>query len=270
MPANSAATPATPAQQVPAAPRPAAAAPRPEPVAQPVAPAAQPPVPAYQPSAPVLVPAPVYQQQGQPAPGSAYTQPSPNAPPPAYVPPDQPQAKPISASEDKGGTTRESIAVSLIAGPMFGTTLGGDNHPEVKTGTTGMVRLALDGYLIPQFSMGTYLLYTSLSPEQGSESADLWAFGGTFKGCFGRANTFQFRPGLAMAYQYEKPSFSGVSSAKGFGIAVVGDVAFPIGQGGLMGLFQLSFVSQPAGGGDGYGLTFPPAIYLAGGLEFGK
>ena len=173
---------------------------------------------------------------------------------------------PGSASDE--GTTRKSIAVSVVAGPLFGGTLGGDDHPEIDTGTTGMVRIALDGYLVPQFSMGTYLLYTSLSPEDGPDSVGLWAFGGTLKGCFGRANSFQFRPGLALAYQYENPQ--GWSSMKGFGVAAIGEVAFPIGQGGLMGLAQLSFISQPVGGNDDYGLSFAPMVYVAAGLEFGK
>jgi len=75
------------------------------------------------------------------------------------------------------------------------------------------------------------------------------------------------RPGLSLGYQVIAPD--GGASTKGLDVGAVLDCAFQVSP-SLVGLLQLGFVSQPAGGNDDVTLTFAPIFYLAVGVQVGR
>jgi hypothetical protein len=105
-----------------------------------------------------------------------------------------------------------------MGGPLVGGDVGGNHHPKVETDVTGMVRVAADLYLVPQFSMGSYFLYTSLSAKHLSGSLGILSVGMVFKGVFGNPRVFQIRGGVTIGYQYNQLGFGGVDqSGNGIG-----------------------------------------------------
>jgi hypothetical protein len=54
------------------------------------------------------------------------------------------------------------------------------------------------------------------------------------------------------------------------GASLLAEGAFPLWDSGLMGIVQVSFISQPIGGTDDYEIHFAPMPYFGFGIEYGK
>jgi hypothetical protein len=161
-------------------------------------------------------------------------------------------------------------AVGVAAGLNFGSTLWLDRDPGVRSDhdTDGAAAFLLfaDAMTSRGVSVGAILYSTSLDGNFGD--ADLLGLGGTLKARFRTRSNLELRPGILLAYQ--KMDVDTLDdSVKGLGAGVLLDVATSLGD--SFGIVTtLGVLGQPAGGNGDTDLTFGPAFFWTGGIEFGK
>jgi hypothetical protein len=197
--------------------------------------------------------------------------------PPATAP--APKA-PVEGTGEAGDTERRTPAksregfrdwaVGAAAGLNFGSTLWLDRDPGVRTDhdTDGAAAFLVfaDAMTSRGVSVGAILYSTSLDGDFGD--ANLLGLGGTLKARFRTRSNLELRPGILLAYQ--KMDVDTLDdSVTGLGAGVLLDVATSLGN--SFGLVTtLGVLGQPAGGNGETDLTFGPAFFWTGGIEFGN
>ena len=110
-----------------------------------------------------------------------------------------------------------------------------------------IANLAIDALLAEKVSMGGFVYYSGVTPEELDESANILGLGGTIKGRFTLKGGTQIRPGLVLTYQMT--SGDAFEDVKGFGVGFTGEVVFPLKDFNAI-VAELGFISQPSGGNE--------------------
>jgi hypothetical protein len=161
-----------------------------------------------------------------------------------------------------------SFIVLTVTASLAGPGEANIDGTELSFEVTPILKVDVDGILIPKLSMGLYFFYTPAKIEYFDQTANFVSIGMTIKPRFTLANGMQVRPGIAIGYNHIK-SDDMVDPSNGLNVGFQIEVAKKVNE-KLVLVGELGFVSQPVGGDGNVDITFPPVFYLCFGVEFGK
>lgn len=150
------------------------------------------------------------------------------------------------------------------------------NGYDVDTKLAPMFRFILDAYVADRFMMGAYVNFAIVgidglyeydyygNRKKADESANMFEFGGAFKGRFLLSPTVAFKPGLNVGYRIIT---SDMFDKKTNGFAVNFSAEFQFIGDNFSPYIDAGFLAQPVGGNADVDLTFPPVFYLTGGIS---
>ncbi len=160
---------------------------------------------------------------------------------------------------------KQSWNMNIKGGIMLPGTVTVEGYDaDTEMGWIG--NLAFDALLAEKVSMGGFLFYAGITPEDLDESANILGIGGTIKARFTLKSGMQIRPGLVLVYQMT--SGDAFEDVKGFGVGFTGEVVFPLKDFNAI-VAEIGFTSQPSGGNEFVDVTWAPIFYLTLGYEFG-
>ncbi|HOT15038.1 MAG TPA: hypothetical protein PK252_09785 [Bacteroidales bacterium] len=98
---------------------------------------------------------------------------------------------------------RESYSISIEAGLLL-TGPGKINVGgyEMKPEISPLVKMDVDGILVPKLSMGVSAIFGLLGVDGYDESSNYMSIGGTIKPIFNAGTDMQIKPGLFVGYNY--------------------------------------------------------------------
>ncbi len=178
-----------------------------------------------------------------------------------------------ASGETRRATSRSGFsqwAVGVEAGLNFGSTMWLDPDPGLRTDheteSAPTFLVFADSMTSRTVSVGGILYSTSLDGNFGD--ASVLGVGATLKARYQTRSNLQLRPGVLLSYQKVDVDTMG-GAAKGLGVGLLLDVAAPLGD--SFGIVTtLGVLGQPAGGNDDADVTFGPAFFWTGGIEFGS
>lgn len=148
-----------------------------------------------------------------------------------------------------GTITIEDIDLDKDPGPLF--------------------RVFADMYVAPKFAVGAYGNYSSATLSKGDVEADatMWELGVSFKPKFMINPDTALKPGLNIGYRHSSIDIDGFDPADGLGINLSVELQFAV-NGGYIFFIDGGFLSQPVGGNSDADVTWPPILYICGGIAF--
>jgi hypothetical protein len=139
---------------------------------------------------------------------------------------------------------------------------------DITKSTGVLLRIFYDTYLAEKFGVGAYANFSPISWGESSEGATLIEFGCALKPRFplGDGNIV-LKPGLNIGYRMISSSLSYADKISALGLNVSVEIQFA-SKAGFVPFAEIGFLSQAAGGNSYSDITFPPIIYLGGGVAF--
>ncbi len=172
-------------------------------------------------------------------------------------------AAPAELRADQGGISWD---FGVKAGYLFdGEVYLAEFDHAFDTDPGFMLTATADALLSERLCGGAYALVAFSGAYD--ESATIYDLGLSLKARF-PAGITEIRVGPVLAYQVVSVESGSFDDSTGLNVGAVFDLLYPVSD-TLDGIFELGFISQPAGGNDDTDATFAPIIYLAAGLGFG-
>ncbi|NTW48439.1 MAG: porin family protein [Chlorobiales bacterium] len=171
----------------------------------------------------------------------------------------------------------KEVEFGISGGILLPGSINIEDFNPADTKISPLFRLIVDTYITEKFMIGGYVNFASISlkstdskysyftarvPEQ---TVTMYEFGGALKGRFLLNPKLVFKPGLNLGYRMATGDFFS-DNVKGFAVnfsaelQFLGDSFSPYIDGG--------FLAQPNGGNTDWFVTFPPVLYLTGGISF--
>lgn len=174
-----------------------------------------------------------------------------------------------SKSSSISSQGRESYSITIEAGLLL-TGPGKINvgRYEMDPEISPLVKMDVDGMLVPKLSMGVSTIFGLLNVDGYDESSTYMSIGGTIKPIFNAGSEMQIKPGLFVGYNYISNDNMNDNS-NGLNIGFMLQFVKKLSSGkGFIGEF--GFISQPVGGDGNVEISFPPIFNVMIGFEFGK
>ncbi len=185
------------------------------------------------------------------------------------------ETKAVSAAQL---SSPQSISKGLMARTGdFGITaalwLGGKIRLEdysVKTDKKPgiLLKAFYDAYLMERFSIGAYASFAPVSVEFYNTSATVYEIGGAIKGRFPlNDGAMALKTGLNLGYRAISSDYYRVDKSDAFALNGSFELQFDA-KNKFVPFIEVGFITQIVGGNDYTSITFPPIIYLGGGVAF--
>lgn len=171
---------------------------------------------------------------------------------------------------------QKEIEIGISGGILLPGTIDVSGY-EVDTKLAPLFRFILDAYVAERLMMGAYVNFAIVgidgqydydyygNKKEADESANMFEFGGALKGRFLISPAVVFKPGLNIGYRIISSDLFD-KNTNGFAVNFSAEFQF-IGD-NFSPYIDAGFLAQPSGGNSDIDLTFPPIIYLNGGISF--
>ncbi|MGD0590265.1 MAG: hypothetical protein ABSA44_05640 [Bacteroidota bacterium] len=131
-----------------------------------------------------------------------------------------------------------------------------------------LLRAFYDAYVVEKLAVGAYANFSPVSVEWYSTTAAIYEVGGAIKGRFPLGDgSIVIKPGLNIGYRMISSDYYIIDKSDAMALNASIEIQFNT-KNLFVPFFEIGFLAQPVGGNDYTNITFPPIIYLGGGVAF--
>jgi hypothetical protein len=131
-----------------------------------------------------------------------------------------------------------------------------------------LLRTFYDAYVAEKIAVGAYFNFSPTSSPASSHGATMIEFGGSIKPRFPLGDgSAVIKPGLNIGYRMYSSDSGTMDKVNALGLNASVEIQFDV-KNIFVPYVEIGFLAQPVGGNDITGISFPPIIYIAGGIAF--